>query len=195
MTKDYSKEVTDLQKECSSSQGKLFRLLERVLNERTVLDMKRDKLARQVRSCQAQLNGKELEIEVLKTRLSEMENDLAINNAKKPISVYISDDVSDHAKLKRTINSLQKKLDEETVEIRIIVEKIQDRAETHGIEAANSMYDAICLLLDDVAGWKKNKAGLDKYFREYRKRKSNIVKIQGDVDQMILDNQGTVNHN
>lgn len=195
MTKDYSKEVADLQKECSNSQGKIFRLMEKVLNERSALDMERDKLVRQVRSCQAQLNGKELEIKELKTMVKGYEMSGIVIPWGTPTPVKNTDDVSDRAKLKRTINSLQKKLDEETVELSFIVKKIQKRAETHGIEAANLMYDTICLLLDDVAGWKKNKAGLDKYFQDYRIRKSNIVKIQGDVDQMIVENNGTVNHN
>ena len=106
------------------------------------------------------------------------------------------DSRQERARLNKTISSLQHKLNVEAVELTVIIEKIKTRAKTHGITAAGSMFDTVCLLLGDVTAWQKNKGDLESFFAEYNEKKNgneNHFNIE-KVDQMAVGDDATLNH-
>lgn len=195
MVKDYSKEVADIHQELSNSQAKFNRLLEKVLNERTSLDLEKCTLERQVKDYKQKLTGKDEEIEELKAKFREHKINQLIQERPVPQVDARQNESRDRYRLYRTLKTLQTKLEEETVELSVIVEKIKLRADTHGLTAANQMFDMVCLLLEEVPGWKKNKKGLENFFRDYNKQMLPHFNINGNIEQMAVGSSNTMNNN
>lgn len=201
MTKNYSKEVDDIHNQIANSQENLFQLLEKVTKERDTLDMEKDRLERR-------LLATEKELLLTSKRMKELESmyaDLRGRQDAYDRIVRIGNDMSmkmeedsrqERARLNKTISSLQHKLNVEAVELTVIIEKIKTRAKTHGITAAGSMFDTVCLLLGDVTAWQKNKGDLESFFAEYNEKKNgneNHFNIE-KVDQMAVGDDATLNH-
>lgn len=185
MVKDYSKEVADIHQEVSNSQAKFNRLLEKVLNERTALDLEKSTLERQVRDYKQKLDAKDEEINELNAKLKEYQVNLMIQERPVPQVEDRHRDSKERYRLYRTLKTLQTKMEEETVEVSVIVEKIKLRADTHGLAAANQMFDMVCLLLEDVPGWRKNKKGLETFFMEFNKKMMRGNTYNAPVGQVL----------
>lgn len=69
MKKDYKKEVADIHQEISNSQGKLFRLLDKMIIENKELERKVEMLELKVRSKDTLLEAKDEKIEELEEEL------------------------------------------------------------------------------------------------------------------------------
>ncbi len=202
MTKDYSKVVNEIHEQIAKGQERFYHLLEEVTNERNTLDMEKDRLERQLSAKNSELqkaikrcNELEAMYKAWKDQQHAFDRIVRIGNN---MSLQMEQDSrQEKALLNRNIATLQRKLNEESVELTVIIEKIKTRAKTHGINAAGSMFDTVCLLLGDVPAWQKNKDGLERFFANYNE-KMNTTDVNNliikKVDQMAIGDDATLNH-
>ena len=179
MTKNYTKEIVGLHDEINERQGKLYRLLEKVQQERDALDMENDRLRSRVKTMSNELERSKAKVVELEKDKKEYMKNLSIQgrsfcyDSQQSIldSFYLKvDDDIGLRELNKKIVTLQKKLKDDSVELSAVASKIQNRAKTHGLREANKMFDMACLMFDDVPGWKKNKKALEDFFIELNKK-------------------------
>ena len=175
-------QMDNLQKEIQENQDALNQLLKRLMQKYNLVeqDLKHKEqelcdVRNELVTANKSLEEADRKIALLETERHELRRYLKIQDLQAPEAIWsdmapMKTAKADLDKLNKTVESLQKKLKEEAVELSAIAEKIQIRAETHGLAAANAMFDTVCLLLDDVPGWKKNKKTLETFFRDYKKR-------------------------
>lgn len=201
MTKNYSKEVDDIHNQIANSQKNLFQLLEKVTKERDTLDMEKERLERKMRKQEKALSESRNNVNRLEDMLEHNQYwGCGLTGKRKGeggvFFVITEEEETERRKFDKTIATLHKKLNEETVDLTVIIEKIKKRAKTHGITAAGSMFDTVCLLLGDVTAWQKNKGDLESFFAEYNEKKNdneNHFNIE-KVDQMAVGDDATLNH-
>lgn len=97
-------------------------------------------------------------------------------------------------KLNKGIDKATKKMDEnDTVELRTLVEGLKEYAEETSIEEAHQLFLVFCMLLSDVPAWTKNVKPLRKFFADLKKKKKTGVNIYGNCGQVIETVNGNVN--
>ena len=178
MTKNYTKEIVGLHDEINERQGKLYRLLEKVQQERDALDMENDRLRRSIKTMSNELEKSRTKVADLEKEKRKYVGLLSIkerpyySESQRILDSFFpkAEDNIGLRELNKKIATLQKKLKDDSVELSAVASKIQNRAKTHGLQEASRMFDMACLMFDDVAGWQKNKKALEDFFIELNKK-------------------------
>ena len=161
--------------------------------DREKLDSQNKDLVNENKSLKLSLTELQEQYRQLELKFAAHHEDQSIQETKKiELETLKKEGAEMKAKVKELneiIQELQTKIGNETIPLNVIIEGIKWKARVIGLQAANTLFEQIDVLLSDVETWRINKIELKTFFEELAKPTPppppvNVVVKKGGVAQI-----------